>query len=40
LDIAKAFDSVDHDRLISKLEHYEISGIANDLMKSYLVNRK
>jgi len=40
LDIAKAFDTVDHDRLISKLEHYGIRGIANDLMKSYLANRK
>jgi len=40
LDIAKAFDTVDHDRLISKLEHYGIRGIAKDLMKSYLANRK
>jgi len=33
-------DTVDHDRLISKLEHYGIHGIAKDLMKSYFANRK
>ena len=40
LDIKKAFDSVDHDILINKLEHYGIRGTANDLLKSYLSQKK
>ena len=40
LDIKKAIDTVNHDILIQKLEHYGIRGIANDLLKSYLRSRK
>ena len=40
LGIKKAFDTVDHDILINKLEHYGIRGTANDLSKSYLSQRK
>ena len=39
LDIKKAFDSFDHQILIEKLNHYGISGVANELIKSYLSDR-
>ena len=39
IDLKKAFDAVDHNILIKKLEHYGIRGLANKWVRSYLENR-
>ena len=39
VDLKKAFDTVDHQILLKKLDCYGIRGIVNEWFKSYLLNR-
>ena len=40
VDLQKAFDTVEHEVLLSKLDHYVARGLTNNWLKSYLTGRK
>ena len=40
MDLQKAFDTEDHQILLSKLDYYGIWGTSNNWFKSYFSNRK
>ena len=39
LDLTKAFDTVQHKILLTKLNHYDIRGGVNNFLDSHLTNR-
>lgn len=40
LDLKKAFDTLNHDILLAKLDRYGIRGTTNEVIRSYLQNRQ
>ena len=40
VDLKKAFDTVDHNILLEKIDYYGIRAVTKDWFRSYLDNRK
>ncbi len=40
MDLSKAFDTIDHEILITEMEHYGIQNLESQWIKSYLSDRK
>ena len=40
IDLGKVFDTVDHDILLTKLDHYRIRELSNNWSRSYLKERQ
>ena len=40
IDLSKAFDTIDHDKMLIKVEHYGIRGTTLKLLENYLKHRE
>ena len=40
LDLTKAFDTLDHDIMLTQLKNYDFCGAVNDWLRNYLNNRQ